>query len=98
MSAGNTLMEARTQALSEIFERDIKFRIIREGLCLPDVPQSVIDRFPRIAAGIAGLRAAGFGILVKDASLGGGLSGDECDLAASRGSGDVCQFRRPSAF
>ncbi|OIQ86577.1 ribosomal protein S12 methylthiotransferase accessory factor YcaO [mine drainage metagenome] len=71
MSAGNTLMEARTQALSEIFERDIKFRIIREGLCLPDVPDAVINRYPRIAAGIRGLRDAGFGILVKDASLGG---------------------------
>jgi len=71
MSAGNTMMEARTQALSEIFERDIKFRIIREGICLPDVPEEVINRFPRIAAGIRGLRAAGFGILVKDASLGG---------------------------
>lgn len=71
MSAGNTLKEARTQALSEIFERDIKFKIIKEGICLPDVPQEVINRYPRIAAGIAGLRAAGFGILVKDASLGG---------------------------
>ncbi len=71
MSAGNTMLEARTQALSEIFERDIKFRIIRDGLCLPDVPESVINRYPRIAAGIKGLREAGFGILVKDASLGG---------------------------
>ena len=71
MSAGNTMMEARTQALSEIFERDIKFKIIRDGICLPDVPEAVINRFPRIAAGIHGLRAAGFGILVKDASLGG---------------------------
>lgn len=71
MSAGNTLMEARTQALSEIFERDIKFKIIRDGICLPDVPEAVIARYPRIAAGIDGLRKAGFGILVKDASLGG---------------------------
>lgn len=71
MSAGNTPMEARTQALAEIFERHIKFRIIEEGLCLPDVPEAVIDRYPRIAAGIRGLREAGFGILVKDASLGG---------------------------
>ena len=71
MSAGNTMREARTQALSEIFERDIKFKIIKEGICLPDVPQEVINRFPRIAAGIRGLRAAGFGIVVKDASLGG---------------------------
>lgn len=71
MSAGNTLMEARTQALAEIFERDIKFRIIRDGICLPDVPEAVINRYPRIAAGIKGLREAGYGILVKDASLGG---------------------------
>ncbi|MDD4977144.1 MAG: 30S ribosomal protein S12 methylthiotransferase accessory factor YcaO [Gallionella sp.] len=71
MSAGNTMMEARTQALAEIFERDIKFRIIREAICLPDVPEEVIARYPRIAAGIKGLRAAGYGILVKDASLGG---------------------------
>ncbi|OIR12429.1 ribosomal protein S12 methylthiotransferase accessory factor YcaO [mine drainage metagenome] len=71
MSAGNTVMEARAQALAEIFERDIKFRIIRDGICLPDVPDDVINRYPRIAAGIKGLRAAGYGILVKDASLGG---------------------------
>lgn len=71
MSAGNTLKEARTQALAEIFERDIKYRIIRDCICLPDVPEAVIARYPRIAAGIQGLRAAGYGILVKDASLGG---------------------------
>jgi len=71
MSAGNTLKEARTQALAEIFERHIKFRIIEQGLCLPDVPEDVINRYPHIAAGIRGLREAGFGILVKDASLGG---------------------------
>jgi len=71
MSAGNTEFEARTQALSEIFERHIKFRIIAEGLCLPEVPEEVIARYPKIEAGIRGLRDAGFGILVKDASLGG---------------------------
>ena len=71
MAAGNTLMEARSQALSEIFERHIKYRIISEGLCLPEVPDDVIARFPGIAAGIAGLRKAGFGIMVRDASLGG---------------------------
>ncbi len=71
MSAGNTATEAHTQALSEIFERHVKFHIIAEGLCLPDVPEEVIARYPHIAAGIEGLRAAGFGILVKDASLDG---------------------------
>ena len=71
MSAGNTQLEARAQALSEVFERAIKARIISEGICLPDVPEEVIARFPRVARGIAALREAGFGILVKDASLGG---------------------------
>lgn len=71
MAAGNTVMEARSQALSEIFERAIKYRIIRDGLCLPEVPEAVIARYPGIAAGIKGLRAEGFGILVRDASLGG---------------------------
>ncbi len=71
MSAGNSKEEARAQALSEIVERYIKFRVIREGLCLPDVPETVLARFPQLAADIRDLRAAGFGILVKDASLGG---------------------------
>ena len=71
MSAGNTRAEARAQALSEILERHVKFKVIAEGLCLPDVPEAVIARYPGIAAGIQGLRDAGFGILVKDASLGG---------------------------
>lgn len=71
MSAGNTQAEARAQALSEILERHVKFKVIAEGLCLPDVPEEVIARTPAIAAGIQGLREAGFGILVKDASLGG---------------------------
>jgi ribosomal protein S12 methylthiotransferase accessory factor len=35
------------------------------------VPEDVINRYPHIAAGIRGLREAGFGILVKDASLSG---------------------------
>jgi len=71
MAAGNTVTEARVQALSEIFERAIKYRVISEALCLPEVPDDVVARFPAIEAGIAGLRAAGFGVLVKDASLGG---------------------------
>lgn len=71
MSAGNSVEEARAQALSEIIERHVKFRVIREGLCLPEVPASVIARFPRLQKDIEELRAAGFGIRIKDASLGG---------------------------
>ena len=71
MSAGNTRYEARVQALSEIFERHIKFKIIAEGLCLPSVPDEVLQRYPKILSGIKEMEAAGFPLLVQDASLGG---------------------------
>ena len=70
MSAGNTLTEARTQALSEIFERHIKFRIISEGPVPArragrgDRPLSAHRRrHPRPARG--GLRHPGQGRLAR---------------------------------
>lgn len=71
MSAGNTLSEARVQCLSEIFERAVKKEIIENELTLPDVPESVLARYPHIVEGVKGLEDQGFPILVKDASLGG---------------------------
>jgi ribosomal protein S12 methylthiotransferase accessory factor len=71
MSAGNTLFEARVQALSEIFERFVKFKIIAEGISLPDVPTEILNQYPKIQEGIKELETAGYGILVQDASLGG---------------------------
>ncbi len=71
MSAGNTLAEAQVQCLSEIFERAVKREILEGELCLPDVPQEVLAKYPAIVAGIQGLEAQGFPVLVKDASLGG---------------------------
>ena len=38
MAAGNRMMGACTQTLSEIFKRHIKTRVIGESLCLPEVP------------------------------------------------------------
>ena len=71
MSAGNTQWEARVQALSEIFERHIKNTIISSGISLPSIPDEVVSRYPRIEAAIEALRSRGFGVVVKDASLGG---------------------------
>ncbi len=71
MSAGNTLAEAQVQCLSEIFERAVKRDIIEGEMALPDVPQDVLAKYPSILAGIQGLEAQGFPVLVKDASLGG---------------------------
>ncbi len=71
MSAGNTLSEARVQALSEIFERAVKSEIIANEISLPDVPKEILERYPRIMEGINKLEEQGFPVLVKDASLGG---------------------------
>jgi ribosomal protein S12 methylthiotransferase accessory factor len=71
MSAGNNLPEAQVQCLSEIFERAVKKQIIAQEIVLPDVPKEVIAKYPSILAGIEGLEAQGFPIVVKDASLGG---------------------------
>jgi ribosomal protein S12 methylthiotransferase accessory factor len=71
MSAGNTLAEAQVQCLSEIFERAVKKEILEGEICLPDVPAEVLAKYPSIMAGIQGLEAQGFPVLVKDASLGG---------------------------
>ncbi|MFV3016151.1 YcaO-like family protein, partial [Pseudomonas sp. KHB2.9] len=71
MSAGNTLAEAQVQCLSEIFERAVKREIIEGEFALPDVPADVLAKYPSILAGIQGLEAQGFPVLVKDASLGG---------------------------
>jgi ribosomal protein S12 methylthiotransferase accessory factor len=71
MSAGNTLAEAQVQCLSEIFERAVKRAILESEMALPDVPRTVLEKYPGILAGIRGLEEQGFPVLVKDASLGG---------------------------
>lgn len=71
MSAGNNFEEAKVQCLSEIFERAVKREIIEQELVLPDVPESVLAKYPSIVEGIKGLEQQGFPVVVKDASLGG---------------------------
>ncbi|MCH1923664.1 30S ribosomal protein S12 methylthiotransferase accessory factor YcaO [Shewanella sp. C32] len=71
MSAGNTKTEARTQALSECFERYVKNRIIAECISLPEIPAEVLARYPKVVEAIAKLEAEGFPITCFDASLGG---------------------------
>ncbi|MCL1146845.1 OsmC domain/YcaO domain-containing protein [Shewanella marinintestina] len=71
MSAGNNIQEAQVQCLSEIFERAIKRQIIEQEIVLPEVPMSVLEKYPSILAGINGLEEQGFPVVVKDASLGG---------------------------
>lgn len=71
MAAGNSFNEAKVQALSEILERFVKNKIISEEISLPDIPQSIINQFPKIREGIENLEEHGYKVLVKDCSLGG---------------------------
>jgi len=71
MAAGNSRWEARTLALSEIFERHIKNTILTAGISLPQIPETVLSRYPAFCESISALRAAGFIVVVQDASLGG---------------------------
>lgn len=71
MAAGNTVTEARVQALSEIFERSIKNKILSEGISLPNIPTEVLNRYPKVVEAIQQLEAHGYPIICKDASLGG---------------------------
>lgn len=71
MSAGNSQSEAHTQALSEIFERAVKNRVITERIALPQIPEEVMQQHPAMQEAIAALEAEGFPVMVYDASLGG---------------------------
>ena len=71
VSNGNTANEARVQALSEVFERHIKNRIIAESISLPEIPAEVMARYPGVVESINKLEAEGFPIFAYDGSLGG---------------------------
>lgn len=71
MASGNTPAEARVQALSEIIERYVKYRVIREGIALPLVPKRYYSRLPEVREALSALSRRGFTARIKDASLGG---------------------------
>lgn len=92
MSAGNSINEARVQALSEIFERAVKNEIITNEVSLPNVPKEVLNRYPKILEGIAKLEEQGFPVLVKDASLGGRFPVMNVTLMNPRNGGVFASF------
>ena len=71
IASGNTVEEARVNALSEILGCYIQFKIIAEGLSLPDIPDEVLSRYPDIQTSIQEIEIAGYSLLAHDASLAG---------------------------
>ena len=98
MSAGNTLVEAQVQCLSEIFERAVKREILVGEMALPEVPREVLAKYPAILAGIEALEAQGFPVLVKDASMGGQFPVMNVTLMNPRTGGVFASFGAHPSF
>ena len=74
MCAGNTDEEAMVQGISEIMERYVNGKILRERITPPTVSDSYIRQFHRIYETIKSIEHSGnFKIIVKDCSLGQGF-------------------------
>ncbi|MCW8895819.1 YcaO-like family protein [Sulfurimonas sp.] len=71
LATGNTPLEAKVQALSEIFERYAKIEIIKNGYALPTFPDELVKSFSRVYKDVLALRELGYIVEVLDASLGG---------------------------
>lgn len=71
MASGNTPKEAQVQALSEIYERHVKYDVLKNGYALPLIPSEVIKAYPKTYHDIEKLRELGYSVNVHDASLGG---------------------------
>ena len=71
LATGNTPAETKVQALSEIFERYVKIKIIKEGYSLPQIPLDIIKSFSKLYEDIQTLERKGFKLQALDASLGG---------------------------
>ncbi|OGR19157.1 MAG: hypothetical protein A2X81_18415 [Desulfobacterales bacterium GWB2_56_26] len=71
MAAGNSPTECCAQAIAEIVERYVKNIIISKGVSLPNVPEAVLKKNPRLSGILDTLADHGFIVRVKDGSLGG---------------------------
>ncbi len=71
LATGNTPLEAKVQALSEICERYAKMQIIKKGYALPAFSEDVVKKFPKVYEDLQTLKKLGYTVEVLDASLGG---------------------------
>lgn len=71
LAAGNSLLEAAVQGLSEICERWVRIQILKHNWCLPRVPESVWQGFATVVEAMEKLAIQGIRCDIRDASLGG---------------------------
>lgn len=68
--AGNTPHEALVEGLSEVFERHVIRKAIKEPLSFPDIPEEYYLKYESIKKIVEYCHKIGFKVVVKDASLG----------------------------
>ena len=74
MCAGNTKQEALVQGFSEIFERYVQRRVIKEKLALPTIPVEYIKKYDKVYKMYISIsKIEGYTFCVKDASLESGF-------------------------
>lgn len=72
MCAGNSKEEALIEGLSEILERYVAIKILKERLVLPEIPDSYIANFPKVQKMSEKLKGnSNFYFRLVDCSLGG---------------------------
>jgi ribosomal protein S12 methylthiotransferase accessory factor len=72
--AGNSSEEAIVQGLSEIIERYVNIKVIKEKITPPVIPDSYLEKYPRVSSIIKNIESKGpYKIIVKDCSLGENL-------------------------
>ncbi|XMB86387.1 YcaO-like family protein [Mycoplasmatota bacterium WC44] len=70
MCAGNTIEEALVQGLSEVFERFVNIKILKENISPPTIPDKALKEYPRIYEMIKQIEAKGnFKVIMKDCSI-----------------------------
>ena len=73
MCAGNTKEEALVQGLSELMERYVNVKLIKNRITPPTVPEEYLKQYPDLYRILSDIRASGrYQVIVKDCSLGEG--------------------------
>lgn len=72
MCAGNSPEEAMIEGISEILERYVTMQLIYQKVALPEIPDSYLEKFPKVKEMIERLRKKdGYVCKLLDCSLGG---------------------------
>lgn len=69
-AAGNTMEETIVQAIGEVVERYYRMRIIKDNICVPEIPDEVLQQYKTAYDIITYVRQQGYKVFVKDCSLG----------------------------